>query len=140
MMTDNKIISRAYGRYCKYSLWLVAAAALITLLIMNVCEIGGLISFLVICIVYTLIANGAYGVAWKGVAKSSSSVLTKFYLAASALRMLTAVLVVVAFCLLNNDATQIRNFVILFSSFYVVMLIFDGIFFARVEKKNNHKE
>lgn len=133
-------INQTFGKYYKYSLWLVAAATLISLLFMNIYSIPGLVNSLVVCVIYTFIVNLLYGVAWKGVAKSSPGMLTKFYLTAPVLRMVTAATVVVAYCLLNRGNGNIRNFVLLFFVFYVVMLIFDGIFFARVEKKNNHKE
>lgn len=137
MAMDDKAIRRTWSKYYKYSLWLVAGAALITLLFTNIYGYASLVRPLAFCVIYTLLANIAYGAAWKGVAKSSPSVLTKFYLAASALRMIAAVMVVVAFCMLIHDKTAIRDFVLMFFGFYVVVLVFDGIFFAIVEKKNN---
>lgn len=140
MAMDDNAISRTSGKYYKYSLWIVAVTALFTLLAANIYGLTSLVSPLVICVIYTLVVNIAYGAAWKSVAKASPSVLTKFYIAAPALRMVAAIMVVVAFCLLNGDKTSIRNFVLMFFGFYVVMLVFDGIYFARVEKKNNLKE
>lgn len=140
MAMDDNAISRTSARYYKYSLWLVAGTALLTLLATNIYGYASLARPLAICVIYTLVVNIAYGAAWKSVATSSPSVLTKFYLAASALRMVAAIMVVVAFCLLSRDKTSIRDFVLMFFGFYAVMLVFDGIFFARVEKKNNLKE
>lgn len=140
MAMDDNAISRTSGKYYKYSLWLVAGTALLALLATNIYGKASLARPLAICTIYTLVVNIAYGAAWKSVAKSSPATLTKFYLAAPALRMMAALMVVVAFCLLSSDKTSIRDFILMFFGFYVVMLVFDGMFFARVEKKNNLKE
>jgi len=48
-------------------------------------------------------------------------------------------MVAVVFCVVSRDRESIINFIIVFAVFYVVMLIFDGVFFARLEKKLNQK-
>jgi len=52
-------------------------------------------------------------------------------------RLITAALVVVSFCMLNKVKEDIRGFVLLFFVFYMMMLIFDCVFFARIERTNN---
>lgn len=136
---DSKTINNVSKRYRQYGLWLVAVVALVILIFMSVGYMTRLACPLTVSVVFTLVANAAYGASWKGVAKSSPSSLTKFYLAASALRMMAAALVVVAYCLLNRDRQSILDFVAVFFAFYVVTLVFDGVFFARVEKNNNIK-
>jgi hypothetical protein len=57
-------------------------------------------------------------------------------MAASALRMLTAVMVIVIYCLVVRVHADIRNFIIMFIVFYLTTLIFDVLYFSRVEKHN----
>lgn len=138
-MMDEKTISNVCGKYRQYGLWLTVAVALAILILMSVCGLMRLACPLAVGVLFTLLVNTAYGYAWGGVAKSSPSSLTKFYLAASAIRMMAAALTVVVFCVLNRDRQAIIDFVAVFFAFYVVMLVFDGVFFARVEKNNNQK-
>lgn len=139
-MMDVKTIGEVRRRYGQYGLWLTAAMALAILVVMSVWGWMRLTCPLVVSVLFTWIANTAYGAAWKGVALSSPSALTKFYLAASALRMMAAALVVAVYCVLSRERQAILDFVAVFFAFYVVMLVFDGMFFARVEKNNNHKK
>ncbi len=57
-------------------------------------------------------------------------------MAASALRMLTAVMVIVIYCLIVRVHADIRNFIIMFIVFYLTTLIFDVLYFSKVEKHN----
>ncbi len=57
-------------------------------------------------------------------------------MAASALRMLTAVMVIVIYCLVVRVHADIRNFIIMFIVFYLTTLIFDVLYFSKVEKHN----
>src|SRR5574344_640459 len=96
---NKDTVSEISKRYIQQSLWLVIALAL--------CAIGCLSYLaaytdrplmtpeLVITVVYSIIVLYVYGLSWKSVAKSSPKNLTKFYMVASALRMMTAVMVVV---------------------------------------------
>lgn len=137
---DEKLISRISAKYQKYSLWITAALSLAMIFAMSMGTLSmDFLNPLVVSALYTLAATVVYGLSWKGVAKSSPKTLTRFYLVASALRMLTAVMVVVVYCVIIKTPEAIRNFVLVFFAFYLVMLIFDGIFFARMEKTNNLK-
>ena len=99
-----------------------------------------LVSALAVSALYSIIVNLAYGSLWKRIAKSAPGTMAKFYLAASALRLITAALVVIVFCVINrSDKELIRNFIFVFFAFYLVMLVFDSVFFARIEKNNNLK-
>ena len=98
-----------------------------------------LLNALAVSAIYSIVINLLYVFFWKKVAKSASGIIARFYLGASALRLMTAALVVLAFCMLNDGKEVIRNFIIVFFAFYIVMLIFDSVFFARIEKYNNLK-
>lgn len=137
---DLEFIEQVSKRYCKYGIWLAAA---LTLMAIGAIGLSWLdmtcLTAIVVSAVYTLVVIFAYSASWKGVAKTSPVNMTKFYLAASAIRIITAALVVMVYCVLSRDKVSIRNFSLLFFAYYVIMLVFDSVFFARVEKCNNLK-
>ena len=135
MSYDKSVIKRTAKNYYKYSLWIVAGLTLVGLLVMNLANKPSMLTPLIISSVTSLVLSIAYGVAWKSVATSAPKTITKFYLAAPALRMIIAALVVLAYCLAVKQREQIREFVIIFFIFYLVTLVFDSVFFARLEKK-----
>lgn len=138
---DINLIDNTSRRYCKYGIWLTSALtfAVIIAISVNWLDIS-LVSALAVSALYSIIVNLAYGSLWKRIAKSAPGTMAKFYLAASALRLITAALVVIVFCVINrSDKELIRNFIFVFFTFYLVMLVFDSVFFARIEKNNNLK-
>ena len=122
-MDMNKKVDITSKRYFKYSLWLIAALTLLcsAAISMNVLKYS-IVNALAISALYTVFINSIYVVFWRKMAKTSPNVMTKFYLAAS------------AYCLICHDKNSIRDFALLFMSFYIVMLVFDSVFFAHVEK------
>lgn len=138
---DINLIDNTSRRYCKYGIWLISALtfAVIIAISVNWLDIS-LVSALAVSALYSIIVNLAYGSLWKRIAKSAPGTMAKFYLAASALRLITAALVVIVVCVINrSDKELIRNFIFVFFAFYLVMLVFDSVFFARIEKNNNLK-
>lgn len=136
---DRKLIEQIGRKYNKFCLWVIAGATLIALLAINICNANQFVNPLAISVLYALASSIAYGLGWRSVAGTSPDTLSKFYLVASALRMLLALMVAVVFCVVSRDRESIINFIIVFAAFYVVMLIFDGVFFARLERKLNQK-
>ena len=144
MEKDEKLrlqtIRQASIRYKQISLWLTAAVALAVLFACRLsaqCDdmIAQVVNPLVVSAIFSLVASTAYGEAWKAVAKSSPANLAKFYLAAMMLKMMAGVLVFLIYVLVC-DKQNILSFTAIFALFYVVLLVFDCIYFARVEKKN----
>ena len=133
---DDDRIAAVARNYLKYSLWLVVALALIGLMAANVMFQTSWVMPVTIAALFSLATSIAYGMAWRSVARSAPQTLTKFYLAASALRMLCAAMVVAVYCVAVRQPQQIREFVIVFFVFYIATLIFDSVFFARIEKQN----
>lgn len=144
MEKDEKLrlqtIRQASIKYKQISLWLTAAVALAVLFACRLsaqCDdmIAQVVNPLVVSAIFSLVASTAYGEAWKAVAKSSPANLAKFYLAAMMLKMMAGVLVFLIYVLVC-DKQNILGFTVIFALFYVVLLVFDCIYFARVEKKN----
>ena len=127
-------------KYKQISLWLTAAMTLIILFACRVsaqCDdmIAQVVNALVVSALFSSIASTAYGEAWKAIAKSSPANLAKFYLAALVIKMVAGTLVFLVYVLLC-DKQNILGFTAIFALFYVALLVFDCIYFARVEKKS----
>lgn len=144
MEKDEKLrlqtIRQASIRYKQISLWLTAAVALAVLFACRLsaqCDdmIAQVVNPLVVSAIFSLAASTAYGEAWKAVAKSSPANLARFYMAALVIKMIAGTLVFLIYVLVC-DRQNILGFTAIFALFYVVLLVFDCIYFARVEKKN----
>ena len=127
-------------KYKQISLWLTAAMTLIILFACRVsaqCDdmIAQVVNPLVVSALFSIIASTAYGEAWKAIAKSSPANLAKFYLAALVIKMVAGTLVFLVYVLLC-EKQNILGFTAIFALFYVALLVFDCIYFARVEKKS----
>ena len=145
MEKDEKLrlqtIRQASIRYKQISLWLTA---LMALAILFACRLSALcndilpqvVNPLVVSAIFSLVASTAYGEAWKAIAKSSPANLAKFYMAALVIKMVAGTLVFLIY-VLACDKQNILGFTAIFALFYVVLLVFDCIYFSRVEKKNN---
>ena len=133
-------IRRAGIKDKQMSLWRPAAMALAILFSCRIsaqCDdiIAQVVNPLIVSAIFSLVASTAYGEAWKAVAKSSPANLAKFYLAALVLKLMAGTLVFLIYVLVC-DKQNILGFTAIFALFYVVLLVFDCIYFARVEKKN----
>ena len=133
-------IRQAGIKYKQISLWLTA---LMALAILFACRVSALcndilpqvVNPLVVSAIFSLVASTAYGEAWKAIAKSSPANLAKFYMAALVIKMIAGTLVFLIYVLVCGRQ-NILGFTVIFALFYVMLLVFDCIYFARVEKKN----
>ena len=98
---------------------------------------AGLTGFGLISAVFHLVCSLIYVYGWQAIARRSPEVMPKYFLAASALRLMAAAIVLLVFCVVNRqDIERIKWFAIVFIIFYLVILAFDAIFFAKVSKNN----
>jgi hypothetical protein len=131
-------ITAIVRQYHKMSLWIIFGSVLIGLLIMQAFQKYTLVNALCGAAVFSLFCNVFYGLGWKAVAKNSPANLGKFYLAGATIRMMLALVVIVIMAFtLRPDRMAILGFTAVFAAFYVIMLVYDCVFFARVEKNNN---
>lgn len=84
---------------------------------------------------YSLIATLAYVMGYR-IIRNSERALTLYALVAMVLRMLSAVLALVVFLFFVKDNEWRITFVVTFSTFYLLMLIFDVVFFIRSQKNS----
>ena len=128
----NKIVNT----YIMQSIGLIALLTLITLACVwawgNVGMVAGPLALVV---VFQLVVCVAYGLVWKSVARTSLASLPTLYMAASAIRMFAAIVVVVGFLFLVSNKEAVRFFIIMFLIYYFLILIYDTVYFVKVEKK-----
>lgn len=128
----NKIVNT----YIMQSIGLIALLTLITLACVwawgNVGMVAGPLALVV---VFQLVACVAYGLVWKSVARTSLASLPTLYMAASAIRMFAAIVVVVGFLFLVSNKEAVRFFIITFLIYYFLILIYDTVYFVKVERK-----
>jgi len=133
----NKLIRQAAANYRRLSIWLICGMTLPFLLSLSVSQSNlSVVLPLVISVIFSIVVSIAYVSAWKYVASTSPTQLSKFYMAAMLLRVLAGAMVLLSYCLISRQRDNILHFTIVFSIFYVVMLVFDTAYFARIEKKN----
>lgn len=128
-------------KYKQISLWLTAGVALAILFACRVsaaCDeiLPQVVNPLAVSAIFSIVCSTAYGEAWKSTAKSSPVNLTKFYLAASGIKMMAAAMVFIIYVVIC-DKQNILGFTAIFALFYILFLAFDCIYFARTEKKIN---
>lgn len=141
VMRVPESIDSIYRLYNKVSLWLIAAALLIGLLMIQAFSDLHLVNSLLFTTVYSLMATFIYGRCWKSLALRSPNVLTRFYMVASVLRMMLALVVVfIGAFILRDSKSQLLGFVGIFVSFYLLLLIFDSLFFVKIEKNKKNKK
>ncbi len=132
---DGTRIAQVAKGYFKSSLRIVVGLTLAALVVTSVWGSPALVAVpLLVSVLFSLAASWGYGTAWKWAAKSSPSTLSKLYLAASVFRMLAAALVVLAYCLVVRERGPVLWFAGIFCGYYVVLLAFDCVYFAKVEK------
>ena len=81
-----------------------------------------------------LIATLAYVAGYRAI-RHSEWALTLYALVAMVLRMLSAALVLIVFLFIVKDSQSRITFVVIFSICYLIMLVFDVVFFIRSQKK-----
>ena len=130
-MTKNVV-----NTYLRQSICLIAGLTLLALLYVNLKGDMGLMTMpIFISAVFQLVACIAYGLVWKWVSTSSPASLPTLYMAASALRMFVAVVIVLAYCFLTDNQASIKFFVVTFLIYYFVILIYDTMYFVKIEKR-----
>ena len=94
---------------------------------------------LLVTVIFSFVATLAYGYAWKAVRKSSPGNITKFYLAGSALRLMFALLVFLVYALAVREKVAVLWFTGVYVGFYLILLLYDSLYFTGIEKRLNNK-
>ena len=121
----------------KTAWWYTAWVLYFTVIMFVGTVFAGLTGFGLISAVFHLVCSLIYVYGWQAIARRSPEVMPKYFLAASALRLMAAAIVLLVFCVVNRqDIERIKWFAIVFIIFYLVILAFDAIFFAKVSNNN----
>lgn len=135
---DERHIARTHALYNKVALWILAAMTLTAFAIMSVADTQDWTAAIVVSVVFNYGCCFAYGLVWKQMARRSPELLPKLYLASSALRLLLGATALLIGCVvMRHQPELIKSFAIVFVIYYLVVLIFDAIFFAKISKQNN---
>lgn len=137
MSTRKETMRHHASSYKKGALWLIVGMTLAGLLFTQLAMKGGQTYSLLFSAVYFLVVTFANSCCWRKAAERAGNLLTQYYFASSVARMLLAfVVLLVGMFLLRDDKAQMLGFTLTFATYFVVLLIFDCIFFSRIEKKH----
>lgn len=123
-------------KYYQLGLWTTFGLMLIMLVGAQVTSHWEWVSAIIAAALFSLLTTIAYALCWYKVASKSENSLGKFYITASAIRMMTAFIVVLIFVLTAGSKSSAIVFAVVFIIFYIVMLVLDTVYFAQVEKRN----
>ena len=131
-------IDKTALNYNKVSIWILTVTTLLGLIVMQLTGWQWLLYPMLISLVFCMLSGQAYIQGWKVVAHRASEALVKYYLAGSAFRLMAAAIVLLVYCfVMRHDITSIKRFAVVFIVYYIVILVFDAVFFAKVSKNNN---
>ncbi len=130
-------------RYLRISIWIIVSVSFLVMLLMQFLNdtsiFAAMSNALLVSVAFSCVASFAYGYSWKAVAQSSPGNLAKFYLAGSLCRMMAALMVYVIYAFIVREKSSILWFTGIFVGFYLILLVFDCIYFTRTEKQLNKK-
>ena len=139
MAVDSLMVKKLADRHLIYTCLLVIVLTVLSMFALEYLDAKQYVTEMKICAYYSFIAGLIYNRSWKRVEQREKLDMTKFYLIASGVRMFIAALAVLIYCVVVREKEPVLYFVTLFLAFYFIMLVFDSVFFARVEKGNKLK-
>lgn len=89
-----------------------------------------------ISFVFQLLLVAAFGTAWEKVVKTSPKSLPVLYMSATGLRLLLAAAVLLVYMFANRGSESLLAFSAVFVLYYIIILIYDTVFFVSAEKKH----
>ena len=122
----------------KTSWWYTAWVLFFTAIMFVGTVFAGLTGFGLISAVFHLVCSLIYVYGWQAIARRAPESMPKYYLAGSAFRLMAAAIVLLVYCVVErHDIQTIKWFAIVFIVYYIVTLVFDAVFFAKVSKNSN---
>ena len=92
---------------------------------------------ILIAVGFNLICTLALWKSWHALSDRNPQMLPKLFLASSAIRLMGAAAVLLVYCVVVMEFAAIRMFSVIFIIFYLFMLAFDAIFFAKLSKQKD---
>lgn len=131
-------INKLTWYYRKESTLLITGLMLIAFIVMNVWLLDGILTPLIISVIFSVLVENLDILIWKRVVRRSPESLPTFFMGVSGFRMLLGVIVMFIYYLIAEQETMLSFFVV-FLIFYVTLLIHHTLFFVRINKKNTVK-
>lgn len=128
-------INSVVRKFRKMSLGIIAGLSLLFLMLSNLLSEMSFIDGIVIGASFSLFFSIVYLEVWKYFATKIPYATTKFYLLAMAFRLMLGALTVLIFCLFAQTRESIIHFMIAFSVYYLVMMVFETVYFVGVEQR-----
>lgn len=120
--------------YAKQELWLTTGLFLLVLGVMSVGNLDGLLVPAIVSAMFSLVVSSAEALIWRRVAKQSPDNLPTFYTAASAFRLLLALLTMLVYYIVKGRDAMLVFFIV-FMIFYLVLLAHTSVYFARLSNR-----
>lgn len=126
-------INKLTWYYRKESTLLITGLMLIAFIVMNVWLLDGILTPLIISVIFSVLVENLDILIWKRVVRRSPESLPTFFMGVSGFRMLLGVIVMFIYYLIAEQETMLSFFVV-FVIFYVTLLIHHTLFFVRINK------
>ena len=134
MLEEGKI-KNTFKQYIKNALIILVGTTLGALICMNVTGKDTLLQPIIVSLAYNALVSLLFIYTWKTIMQNAREYIVHFYMGATGFRLITAMFVILAYCLIEDIRTLRIQFAIVFCIYYFVMLIFDTLFFIKVEGK-----
>lgn len=128
-------VNSVVRKFRKMSLSIIAGLSLLFLLLSNLLSEMSFINGILVGASFSLFFSMIYLEVWKFFATNNPHATTKFYLLSMSFRFLLGSLTVLLFCLFAKTRESIIHFMIAFSAYYLVMMIFETAYFVGVEQR-----
>ena len=126
-------INKLTWYYRKESTLLITGLMLIAFIVMNVWLLDGILTPLIISVIFSVLVENLDILIWKRVVRRSPESLPTFFMGVSGFRMLLGVIVMFIYYLIAEQETMLSFFVV-FVIYYVTLLIHHTLFFVRINK------
>lgn len=137
-MKDIETIAKKYNRY---GLLMITAMTVLALLAIQLFNKFSYAPFIVLSIGFSMFITRTYAAAWKSVATKAPNTLGKFYMIAPMIKMFAALItIIIGVFIYRNEKEMILAYVGIFVSYFTLLMIYDSVYFFRVEKNSNIKK
>lgn len=130
-MLNNTEIAKIRLRYLVQTALAVVVLALAVLSLSMLAHVDGLVSPLVVSVVFALAVETADICVWGRVARNGGKMLPTFFSAVSGFRMLLALFTLMG-CYIAVGRGAMLEYCLVFMAFYLWMIIHHSLFFSRV--------
>ena len=104
---------------------------------MQVLSRQALLLSLIISFAFHYLCSIVYSAVWQSVSLRSPKMIPHLHLAASFIRLILAAIILLVYCFIVAQKVLIVQFAVVFIIYYLVMLLFDALFFIKVSKISN---